>query len=145
MIRSFHIGYLARCCVVVIVSALACVPAVSSNFAHLVTEVREQHTESIHPEFVTVRDKGGRLFVSGQVGRDPGTPTATHGTVTVEVRDKDGRLVRETKGCFEPEAELNYRHTILSSKPPRFDVDLGEGFEEPIMLVVRVEPGLCKN
>ena len=137
--------YLTRCCAVLIVSALACVPAATSNYSRLVTEVREQHTESIHPESVMVRDKGGHLFVSGLVGSDLGTPTATHGMVTVEVRDKEGQLVREAKECFEPEFEPNYRRSRFPAKPSRFDVDLGEGYEAPIMLVVRVEAGACKH
>lgn len=145
MTKNFQVRYLERCWVVLIISALACVPAASSNFARLVTEVREQHSHDIHPEFVTVRDRRGHLTVSGRVGSDPGSPAVTRGTVTVEVRGEDGRLVREAKGCFRPEFEPNLRHTMLEAKPPSFDVELGEGYTEPMIVVVRVEDGPCTN
>ncbi|ODU01544.1 MAG: hypothetical protein ABS79_01500 [Planctomycetes bacterium SCN 63-9] len=124
---------------------LSCVAPELSTFAGYITEIREQHSQSLHPELVTARDRRGHLVISGRIGSDPGAAQARDGTVIVEVRDESGRLLREVRECYHSRQPLNERRLMLSYLPPEFIVDLGPGFDEPISLVIRAEPGRCPD
>lgn len=129
--------------ILALLAAPACTPAANSTYAGLITEIRELHTDNVHPEFVRARDRRGHLIVSGQVSNDPETPRKYAGTVLVEVRDQEEKMLRQSRACFKPEAEVYPRGRMFSRRPPMFEVDLGAGFTGPMKLVVSVKPGQC--
>lgn len=129
--------------VLAILAASACTPTANSTYAGLITEIRELHSDNVHPEFVRARDRGGHLIVSGQVSNDPETPQKYAGTVLVEVRDEQEKVLRQSRACFKPQEEVYPRGQMYSRRPPIFEVDLGDGFKGPMKLVVSVKPGRC--
>jgi hypothetical protein len=132
-----------RLCVLVILATSACTPAANSTYASLITEIRELHSDNVHPEFVQARDRGGHLIVSGQVSNDPETPRRYTGTVLVEVRDVQEKVLRQSRACFKPQEEVYPRGQMYSRRPPILEVDLGDGFKGPMKLVVSVKTGQC--